>query len=38
MALIALMAIEATISAFWAHKQGEQYGKAEERAVDRSDR
>ncbi len=38
MALIALIAIEATISAFWAHKQGEEHGKAEERAVDCSDR
>jgi hypothetical protein len=38
MALIALMAIEATISAFWAHKLGEKHGKAEERAVDCSGR
>jgi len=38
MALIALIAIEATISAFWAHKQDEQHGKAEERAVDCGDR
>jgi hypothetical protein len=38
MALIALMAIEATISAFWAYNEGEQHGKAEERAVDCGDR